>query len=74
MSRTLRDAGIANINIDLIAGLPGQTEASWRESLDWIERLAPPHVSVYMLEVDDDSRLGTRDAPRRRALRRGRCP
>ncbi len=37
----LREAGIANFNIDLIAGLSGQTEASWRESLDWIERLAP---------------------------------
>ena len=54
----LRDAGVTNINIDLIAGLAGQTEASWRESLDWIERIAPPHVSVYMLEVDEDSRLG----------------
>ena len=54
----LRDAGIRNVNIDLIAGLSAQTEASWRESLDWIERLAPPHVSVYMLEVDEDSRLG----------------
>jgi oxygen-independent coproporphyrinogen III oxidase len=54
----LRDAGIPNCNIDLIAGLSGQTTASWRESLDWIERLAPPHVSVYMLEVDEDSRLG----------------
>ena len=54
----LRAAGFENINIDLIAGLPVQTEASWRESLDWIERLAPPHVSVYMLEVDEDSRLG----------------
>jgi oxygen-independent coproporphyrinogen III oxidase len=56
--RLLEGAGIANCNIDLIAGLSGQTEASWRESLDWIERLAPSHVSVYMLEVDDDSRLG----------------
>lgn len=56
--RILRDAGIANCNIDLIAGLSGQTENTWRESLDWIERLAPPHVSVYMLEVDEDSRLG----------------
>lgn len=56
--RTLRDAGLGNLNIDLIAGLSGQTERSWRESLDWIERLAPPHVSVYMLEVDEDSRLG----------------
>jgi len=54
----LREAGIGNFNIDLIAGLAGQTEASWRESLDWIERLGPPHVSVYMLEVDGDSRLG----------------
>ncbi len=54
----LREAGIDNVNIDLIAGLPGQTLASWRESLHWIEKLEPPHVSVYMLEVDDDSRLG----------------
>ena len=54
----LRGAGIDNVNIDLIAGLSGQTEASWRESLDWVERLAPEHVSVYMLEVDEDSRLG----------------
>jgi len=54
----LRQAGLGNFNIDLIAGLPGQTVASWRESLQWIERLEPPHVSVYMLEIDDDSRLG----------------
>ena len=54
----LRQAGIGKINIDLIAGLPGQTAVSWAESLGWIERLAPDHVSVYMLEVDDDSRLG----------------
>ena len=54
----LHAAGIRNINVDLIAGLSGQTAASWRESLDWVERLAPEHVSVYMLEVDEDSRLG----------------
>jgi len=54
----LRDSGLANVNIDLIAGLSGQTERSWNESLEWIERLAPPHVSVYMLEIDQDSRLG----------------
>ncbi len=54
----LRASGIGSVNIDLIAGLSGQTEASWRESLDWIERLEPEHVSVYMLEVDEDSRLG----------------
>ncbi len=56
--QTLAGAGIVNYNIDLIAGLSGQTEASWRESLAWVERLQPPHVSVYMLEVDEASRLG----------------
>ena len=54
----LREGGIANFNIDLIAGLPGQTPESWRQSLDWVERLGAPHVSVYMLEIDEDSRLG----------------
>lgn len=54
----LREADLANINIDLIAGLPGQTAESWERSLDWISRLAPPHVSVYIFEVDEDSHLG----------------
>ncbi len=54
----LRGAGIDNFNIDLIAGLPGQTTASWSTSLDFIEQLNAPHVSVYMLEVDEDSNLG----------------
>jgi oxygen-independent coproporphyrinogen-3 oxidase len=54
----LRAAGFHNINIDLIAGLPLQTAASWEESLAWIEKLNPPHVSVYMFEVDEDSSLG----------------
>jgi oxygen-independent coproporphyrinogen-3 oxidase len=54
----LRKCGIRKLNIDLIAGLPGQTTESWHESIDWIERLKPGHVSVYMLEVDEDSRLG----------------
>jgi oxygen-independent coproporphyrinogen-3 oxidase len=55
----LRSAGIDNINLDLISGLPGQTGASWRASVEAVLRLGVPHVSVYMLEVDDDSRLGS---------------
>jgi oxygen-independent coproporphyrinogen-3 oxidase len=55
----LRRRGITNINIDLIAGLPSQTLNSWNASLDAALTLDPPHVSVYMLEVDDDSRLGS---------------
>ena len=54
----LRAAGIANISFDLIAGLPKQTRGSWMESLDSLVELAPEHVSVYLLEVDEGSRLG----------------
>jgi oxygen-independent coproporphyrinogen-3 oxidase len=44
--------------VDLIAGLAGQTFASWQESLDVLVDSGVPHASVYMLEVDEDSRLG----------------
>lgn len=54
----LRAAGIHNINLDLIAGLAGQTLASWDESLAVLTGTGVPHASVYMLEVDEDSRLG----------------
>jgi oxygen-independent coproporphyrinogen III oxidase len=54
----LRAAGITNINVDLIAGLPHQTAESWEFSLAETIATSAPHVSVYMLEVDDDSRLG----------------
>jgi oxygen-independent coproporphyrinogen-3 oxidase len=54
----LRASGIANINVDLIAGLPHQTAESWEFSLSEAIATGVPHVSVYMLEVDDDSRLG----------------
>jgi coproporphyrinogen III oxidase-like Fe-S oxidoreductase len=54
----LRAAGIANINVDLIAGLPHQTAESWQVSLAEAIATGSPHVSVYILEVDEDSRLG----------------
>jgi oxygen-independent coproporphyrinogen-3 oxidase len=54
----LRAARICNLNVDLIAGLPGQTFASWEESLMVLTDSGVPHASVYMLEVDQDSRLG----------------
>src|SRR6202021_2252022 len=53
-----RSAGIANINVDLIAGLPHQTMESWEFSLRETIGSAVPHVSVYMLEGDEDSPLG----------------
>jgi oxygen-independent coproporphyrinogen-3 oxidase len=54
----LRKAGISNINVDLIAGLPHQTRESWEYSVQQAIETGVPHVSVYMLEVDEDSRLG----------------
>ena len=54
----LRAAGITNINIDLIAGLPHQTVDSWAFSVEQTIASQAPHASVYMLEVDEDSRLG----------------
>jgi oxygen-independent coproporphyrinogen-3 oxidase len=56
--RRLRAAGITNLNLDLIAGLAGQTPASWDESLAVLLETGTPHASIYMLEVDQDSRLG----------------
>jgi oxygen-independent coproporphyrinogen-3 oxidase len=56
--KRLRAAGIANLNIDLLAGLAGQTLASWRESLSVLLDTGIPHASIYMLEIDEDSRLG----------------
>jgi oxygen-independent coproporphyrinogen III oxidase len=54
----MRAAGVGNINVDLIAGLPQQTASSWRKSVDTAIGSGVPHVSMYMLEVDEESRLG----------------
>ncbi len=54
----MRTAGIENLNVDLIVGLPHQTRESWRESVGVVIEAGVPHVSIYMLEVDEDSRLG----------------
>ncbi|MGC8548663.1 MAG: radical SAM family heme chaperone HemW [Acidobacteriaceae bacterium] len=54
----VRAAGIEDVSLDLLAGLPGQTRASWRESLDALRETGVGHASVYMLEVDGESKLG----------------
>jgi putative oxygen-independent coproporphyrinogen III oxidase len=54
----LRDAGIRDISFDLIAGLPKQTRASWWHSLSEAIGLRPEHISIYMMEIDEGSRLG----------------
>ncbi len=57
-TRILRDAGFGNISFDLIAGLPHQTHQSWDESVSQLLSLRPEHVSVYLMEIDEGSRLG----------------
>jgi oxygen-independent coproporphyrinogen-3 oxidase len=54
----VRAAGVHEINLDLIAGLPHQTAQSWLYSVEQAIASGAPHLSVYMLEVDDESRLG----------------
>lgn len=54
----LRDSGFHNLSFDLIAGLPHQTRETWEESVDKLLALRPEHVSVYLMEIDDGSRLG----------------
>ena len=54
----MRAAGLRNLSIDLIAGLPHQTADSWQESLEVLVATGVDHASVYMLEIDDESRLG----------------
>jgi putative oxygen-independent coproporphyrinogen III oxidase len=54
----LRSTGFANISLDLIAGLPHQTASSWQDSVEEALRLRPEHISIYLFEIDEGSRLG----------------
>jgi oxygen-independent coproporphyrinogen-3 oxidase len=47
-----RDAGFANINVDLIYGIMGQTLASWQDSVLRVLDLNPEHLSLYALTVE----------------------
>ena len=54
----LQAAGVRNVGVDLIAGLPYQTRASWEQSLEAAAGAGLAHASVYLFEIDEDSRLG----------------
>jgi oxygen-independent coproporphyrinogen-3 oxidase len=60
--RRLRKRGVRDVGADLIAGLPYQRRESWLQSLEAAVELAAEgaltHLSVYLLEIDEDSRLG----------------
>jgi oxygen-independent coproporphyrinogen-3 oxidase len=60
--RILRDAGFANINVDLMFGLPGQTDDQWRTTLEKTVALQPEHVSTYCLTYEEDTEFFLRHA------------
>jgi oxygen-independent coproporphyrinogen-3 oxidase len=53
-----RQTGFTNLSLDVIAGLPHQTEASFRGTLETAAKLRPEHISLYLFEIDEKSRLG----------------
>ncbi len=55
--RAARAAGLDNVNLDLIYGLPGQALSSWRSGLDQALELAPDHLSLYALTVEEGTPL-----------------
>ena len=57
-TQILRAAGFQNISFDLISGLPHQTHESWDESVAQLLMLRPEHASIYLMEIDESSRLG----------------
>ena len=50
--RNARKAGFANINLDLIYGVPGQTLDSWKCTLERAVALEPDHLSCYALTIE----------------------
>lgn len=55
----LREAGISNISLDIMYGLPGQTVDSFLESLDQLVALQPEHISAYALMLEPGTRLSS---------------
>ena len=52
-----REAGFANVNVDLISAIPGQTPAGWEETLRKVAELAPEHISAYSLILEEGTKL-----------------
>ncbi|KAB8169794.1 coproporphyrinogen III oxidase [Streptomyces sp. 3MP-14] len=62
-----RAAGFDHVNLDLIYGTPGESEADWQASLEAAVAAGPDHISAYSLIVEEGTRLGQR-------VRRGEVP
>lgn len=56
--RAARRAGFDNLSLDLMLGLPGSSDESWRLTLGRAIELAPQHLSCYVLTLDDRTPMG----------------
>ncbi|GMR13834.1 MAG: hypothetical protein BMS9Abin29_2055 [Gemmatimonadota bacterium] len=54
----VRRAGFENYSVDLMFGLPERLERPWRDDLDAVLRMEPPHISLYGLSVEATTPLG----------------
>lgn len=54
----LRDAGFANVGIDLMYSLPGQTTDDWEASIRAALSFHPEHISTYSLTVEEETPFG----------------
>ncbi|MCH8108286.1 MAG: radical SAM family heme chaperone HemW [Chloroflexi bacterium] len=54
---TARDAGFANVNLDLMYGLPRQTLTQWRDTVERLVSLSPAHISLYCLTLEEGTPL-----------------
>ena len=73
-TKILRDAEFDKLSFDLISGLPHQTEKSWQDSVEQLLQLHPEHVSIYMMEIDEGSRLGLEVLQSGERYQRKLCP
>lgn len=55
-----REAGFARLNLDLIFCLPGQTLEEWQQDVEWALELAPEHLSLYNLTIEENTEFGRR--------------
>ncbi len=60
--RWAREAGFADVSVDLIYATPGEQAAWWRESLDAAVALDVDHISAYSLTIEPGTRLAARVA------------
>jgi oxygen-independent coproporphyrinogen-3 oxidase len=65
--RWAREAGFSHVNLDLIYGTPGESEADWKDSLHAAVDAGPDHISAYSLILEEGTRLAAR-------VRRGELP